>query len=143
MIHRIYSVGRPSGWGKEAGDEYCERISRFAKVECHFFKEGAMAEKEMLEKSQGWWSICLDPSGVGLSTEDWKKEWEKLERGGRTGLTWMIGGADGFSDNFRKSCESVRSLGPQTLSHDLARVVLLEQVYRLESWRAGHPYHRK
>jgi 23S rRNA (pseudouridine1915-N3)-methyltransferase len=55
----------------------------------------------------------------------------------------MIGGADGFSEGFRKSCDSVRSLGPQTLSHDLARVVLVEQIYRLESWRAGHPYHRK
>ena len=143
MIHRVYSVGRPSGWGKDAGDEYCMRIGRFAKIESHFFKEGAMVEKEMLEKGEGYWSICLDPCGVGLSTEDWKKEWERLERGGRTGLTWMIGGADGFSENFRKNCDSVRSLGPQTLSHDLARVVLLEQIYRLESWRAGHPYHRK
>jgi 23S rRNA (pseudouridine1915-N3)-methyltransferase len=35
------------------------------------------------------------------------------------------------------------SLGPQTLSHDLALVVLLEQIYRVESWRAGHPYHRE
>ena len=80
---------------------------------------------------------------VEETEHDWKKEWEKLERGGRTGLAWMIGGADGFSENFRKSCDSVRSLGPQTLSHDLARVVLVEQIYRLESWRAGHPYHRK
>ncbi len=142
MIHRVCSVGRPVGWGKEAGEEFGKRITRFAKLECHFHTEGAKSEKEMLEKGRGWWSICLDPKGQALSTEEWRKEWEKLERAGRTGLAWMLGGADGFSDHFRKNCDSIRSLGPQTLSHDLARVVLLEQIYRLESWRAGHPYHR-
>jgi 23S rRNA (pseudouridine1915-N3)-methyltransferase len=96
----------------------------------------------MIEQSKGWWSICMDPSGEALSTEGWRKEWEKLERAGRTKLVWLIGGADGHSKEMQASCDSIRSMGPQTLSHDLAWVVLLEQIYRLESLRAGHPYHR-
>lgn len=142
MIHRVCSIGRPVGWAEEAGELFRKRISGFAKIECCCLKEGPKVETELRQKSEGWWSICLDPRGEALSTEGWRKEWEKLERAGRTGLAWFLGSADGFSDDFRKHCDSIRSLGPQTLSHDLARVVLLEQIYRLESWRAGHPYHR-
>ena len=53
---------------------------------------------------------------------------------GRGGRAW---------GKFSGQCGLVLSLGPQTLSHDLALVVLLEQIYRVESWRAGHPYHRE
>lgn len=87
-------------------------------------------------------AVCLDETGTGQSTAQWVKDWEKWERAGRTRLAWIIGGADGHSPALRGACDVVRSLGPQTLSHDLALVVLLEQIYRLESWRAGHPYHR-
>ena len=115
MKHRVCCIGRPGGWAKEAGDEFAKRISRFGTLDCVFVKEGAHAEREMLEK---------------------------LERAGRTKLVWLIGGAEGHSEKVQSSCDAIRSMGPQTLSHDLAWVVLLEQIYRLESWRAGHPYHR-
>ena len=142
MKHRVCCIGRPGGWAKEAGDEFAKRIGRFGTLDCVFVKEGAHAEREMLEQREGWWSICLDAKGEALSTEGWRKEWERLERAGRTKLVWLIGGAEGHSEKVQSSCDEIRSMGPQTLSHDLAWVVLLEQIYRLESWRAGHPYHR-
>ena len=77
-----------------------------------------------------------------LSKREPMRKWERLERAGRTKLVWLIGGAEGHSEKVQSSCDAIRSMGPQTLSHDLAWVVLLEQIYRLESWRAGHPYHR-
>ena len=142
MKHRVCCVGRPGGWAKEAGEEYSKRIGRFGELECIHLRESPNVERQLMEKGEGWWKICLDPKGGSLSTEEWRKEWEKWERLGRTKLAWMIGGADGHSEEFRRGCDVVRSLGPQTLSHDLAWVVLLEQIYRVESWRAGHPYHR-
>ena len=142
MKHRVCCVGRPGGWAKEAGEEYSKRTCRFGELECIHLRETPNVERQLMEKGEGWWKICLDPKGVGLSTEEWRKEWEKWERLGKTKLAWMIGGADGHSEEFRSGCDVVRSLGPQTLSHDLAWVVLLEQIYRVESWRAGHPYHR-
>lgn len=142
MKHRVCVVGRPAGWARVASEEYTKRINGFSPLELVVFREGKSAEAEMMEKGKGWWKVCLDPLGAARSTKDWREEWEKGERVGRTKVAWMIGGADGHSESFRESCDVVRSLGPQTLSHDLALVVLLEQIYRLESWRAGHPYHR-
>ncbi|MCH7924604.1 MAG: 23S rRNA (pseudouridine(1915)-N(3))-methyltransferase RlmH, partial [Planctomycetes bacterium] len=51
-----------------------------------------------------------------------------------------IGGADGFSDKFRSSADRLLSLSKMTLPHELARVVLLEQLYRAFAIMAGHPY---
>ena len=136
------TVGRPGGWAREASGEYLKRLQRYAGVECWHVAEGTKQESELEEKTRDWWKVCLDETGDARSTEQWRKDWESWERAGRTKVAWIIGGADGHSPGFRKRCDVVRSLGPQTLSHDLALVVLLEQIYRLESWRAGHPYHR-
>lgn len=142
MKHRVCTVGRPGGWAGEGATEYLKRIGRFAGIEIVHLKEGPKAEEEMREKTGDCWRVCLDERGEAKSTEAWLRDWEKWERSGRTRIAWMIGGADGHSARFREECDAIRSLGPQTLSHDLALVVLLEQIYRLESWRTGHPYHR-
>lgn len=135
-------MGRAGGWAGEAVAEYMKRIQRFAGIEILSVPEGSKKEAELQEKSKECWRVCLDETGEAKSTAEWLKDWEKWERAGKTRIAWMIGGADGHSADFRKQCDIVRSLGPQTLSHDLALVVLLEQIYRLESWRTGHPYHR-
>lgn len=142
MKHLVCSVGRPGGWAGEAAAEYEKRIRGFASLEMLQVKEGSKKEENLNQKIKDWWRVCLDETGESRSTKAWRDDWEKWERSGRTKIAWIIGGADGHSEAFRRSCDAVRSLGPQTLSHDLALVVLLEQIYRLESWRAGHPYHR-
>lgn len=142
MKHRICSVGRTRGWAGEAVQEFEKRIQGYGGIELCWVEDGKRTEEKLLEKGRGWWRVCLDPQGQGGSTGEWRREWEDWEKIGRTKIAWMIGGADGHSESLRKRCDVVRSLGGLTLSHDLALVVLLEQIYRLESWRAGHPYHR-
>lgn len=56
-------------------------------------------------------------------------------------LLFAVGGADGFTDQARQSASLVLSLGNMTLAHELARVVLLEQLYRAFTILKGHPYH--
>jgi len=141
--HLICTVGRPRGWVEDALTEYVKRIRGFQELELFHSKKGPWAEKEMNERAKGFWKVCLDPLGDPRSTGEWRNEWNRWERANRSKICWMIGGADGHSEEFRKSCDLIRSLGPQTLSHDLALVVLAEQIYRVESWRAGHPYHRE
>ena len=143
MKHRVITVGRPSGWAKMAAEEFAKRIGGFMEIELLHIKEGTKQETELLEKTEGWHRVALDERGRSAGTADWKKEFEKWERGGKAKTAWILGGADGHGGGFRKQCGDVWSLGPQTLTHDLALVVLLEQIYRVESWRAGHPYHRE
>ena len=143
MKHRVITVGRPSGWAMSAVEEFAKRIGRFAEIELLHVKEGTKQEAELLEKTEGWHRVALDERGRAAGTADWKKEFEKWERGGKAKTAWILGGADGHGESFRRKCGQILSLGPQTLSHDLALVVLLEQIYRVESWRAGHPYHRE
>ena len=54
----------------------------------------------------------------------------------------MIGGADGHSRDFRKQASELISLSPMTMPHGLARLMLIEQVYRAWTVISGHPYHR-
>ncbi len=142
MKHRVITVGRPAGWARTAAEEFAKRIGGFSEIELLHVKEGPRQAKELCEKSEGWGRVALDEKGTALSTTGWRKEFDQWERMGRGKTAWILGGADGHGDEFRKSCVQILSLGPQTLSHDLALVVLLEQIYRVESWRAGHPYHR-
>ena len=85
--------------------------------------------------------VLLDARGKQLSSEqlaDFLKE--QQERG--TGLLlFAVGAADGFSDAARRRAALQLSLGKMTLAHELARVVLLEQLYRGFTILQGHPYH--
>jgi len=58
-------------------------------------------------------------------------------------VSLLIGGADGHSDALKTKANKLISLSKATLPHELARMMLFEQLYRIESIRAGHPYHRE
>ena len=84
-------------------------------------------------------TVALDQGGEALGTEHFTSR--VLQRRGE-GVSLLIGGEEGLSDRVLDLCGKVVSLGPMTLPHELARVVLLEQVYRGLSLLAGSPYHR-
>lgn len=94
----------------------------------------------------------LDESGKSLPTEKWAELFEEIRTSHKGELLFCIGGAEGLlsgphkeriKDLLAKNRQSrTMSLGAQTLSHDLARVVWLEQMYRVLSIYKGHPYHK-
>jgi 23S rRNA (pseudouridine1915-N3)-methyltransferase len=86
--------------------------------------------------------ICLDPDGSLLSSEAFAAALARYRDGGTAGLALLIGGADGLGAAVREKADLSLSLGPMTLPHGLARVVLSEQLYRAMTILAGHPYHR-
>lgn len=83
----------------------------------------------------------LDEGGKARTTEQWASLVTEWESGSIPEVALCIGSSLGFSDAMRKRARGILSLGPQTLPHELARVVLLEQVYRAWSVTRGHPYH--
>jgi 23S rRNA (pseudouridine1915-N3)-methyltransferase len=82
----------------------------------------------------------LDSRGKQLSSEELAAFFER-EQLQPLPLVFAIGGADGFSENARRQAAFVLSLGRMTLPHELARVVLLEQIYRAFTIMKNHPYH--
>lgn len=86
-------------------------------------------------------AILLDSRGKQLSSEEFATVLGTQRDQGTQRLVLAIGPADGWSEAVRKGADLTLSLGRITLPHQLARVVLAEQVYRALTILAGHPYH--
>jgi 23S rRNA (pseudouridine1915-N3)-methyltransferase len=86
--------------------------------------------------------ICLDRGGDQLGSEEFAHVLAKFRDGGDQGLAFFVGGADGLGLAALFKADRVVSLGPMTLPHGLARVILAEQIYRAGTILSGHPYHR-
>ncbi len=86
--------------------------------------------------------IALDETGRQEPSVDFANRLAKLRDGGAGTLAFLIGGPDGHGPEALNSATIVLSLGPMTLPHGLARVILTEQLYRATTILSGHPYHR-
>ncbi len=123
-------------------DEYLQRISRYAEVAGLALKnETAILSLAGGERQQQRHKlILLDSRGKQLSSEELAALLER-EQANATPLLFAIGGSDGFSDEARRQAGFTLSLGKMTLPHELARVVLVEQLYRAFTILKHHPYH--
>ena len=83
----------------------------------------------------------MDSRGKSQSSEDFARWLAKSRDAGQQTMVFAIGPPDGWSDDARRQAQTLLSLGPMTLPHELARVVLAEQLYRAFTILAGHPYH--
>jgi 23S rRNA (pseudouridine1915-N3)-methyltransferase len=86
--------------------------------------------------------VALDAGGEAFSSEDFTKLLAAYRDQGAEGIAFLIGGADGLGKDVLARAAEVISLGPMTLPHGLARIVLAEQIYRAATILQGHPYHR-
>jgi 23S rRNA (pseudouridine1915-N3)-methyltransferase len=121
-------------------DEYLKRIGRFAPVEGVSLKDEA-ALKNVGGRGVRSFLVLLDSRGKQLSSEELAKFLGNYQDQSSAPLIFAIGPANGFGDETRQSASLLLSLGKMTLAHELARVVLLEQIYRAFTILKGHPYH--
>ena len=134
-------------------DRYLQRIKRYAGMEVKVLKpyqskdEGETHRREdarILERIDAAdYVILCDEGGKELTSQGLASLLDAPEPAAARRIIWMIGGAMGVSDATRQRADFVLSLSRMTLPHALARVVLLEQIYRALSIRAGHPYHHE
>jgi 23S rRNA (pseudouridine1915-N3)-methyltransferase len=85
--------------------------------------------------------VLLDSRGKQFSSEEFAGWLGKQRDHGQQAVVFAIGPPDGWSEEARKKANLLLSLGPMTLPHELARVVLSEQIYRAFTILSGHPYH--
>ena len=136
MRYRVVALGGGGSRMKSAAlraacDEYLSRLKHYAKVE----------ERDVLPKNGDSRFIALDIEGESWTSEQLADLTARWDMEGRD-VTFVIGDADGLPEAVRRSAERRWSLGPLTLPHELARVVVYEQLYRAYTIRRGEKYHR-
>jgi 23S rRNA (pseudouridine1915-N3)-methyltransferase len=123
-------------------DDYLKRLSRYAEVDALALKdESALLKLCARDARPKHTLVLLDNRGKQFSSEEFAAWLEDYQDRSSSPLLFAIGPADGFSDQARHVATLVLSLGKMTIAHELARVVLLEQLYRAFTIRKGHPYH--
>ncbi len=122
--------------------DYVQRISRYSPIETHELPNEAALFKQRERVTGARVLVLLDSRGKQMSSEELAAFIDTHQTRGTQQLLFSIGGADGFSAEARKAADVQLSLGKMTLPHELARVVLLEQLYRAFTILKGHPYHK-
>lgn len=152
LIVAVVGKARHQSVGPAARD-YESRAARYWPLEVHEVKEesgrgvtsGHVSQREgrRLLDVAGTRShiVACDPGGKVMTSESFAA-WLQRTRERATDLCFLIGGAYGLSDEARSSANMRLSLAPWTLSHELARLVLAEQLYRAGTILRGEPYHK-
>jgi 23S rRNA (pseudouridine1915-N3)-methyltransferase len=124
-------------------DEYLKRLSRYAEVEGIALKDETALLRLGARDARPYRHtlVLLDQRGKQISSEELAKFLQDYQDRNPLPLLFGVGAADGFTDQARRTATLVLSLGKMTLAHELARVVLLEQLYRAFTILKGHPYH--
>jgi 23S rRNA (pseudouridine1915-N3)-methyltransferase len=131
-------------------DEYLKKISRYAQVEgleqrdeAAVLQTSGRATRGRRGKTSSNKStlVLLDSRGKLLSSEDWARFLGDYQDRNPLPLVFAVGPSDGFTEAARGAAQHAISLGRITIAHELARVVLLEQIYRGFTILKGHPYH--
>ena len=156
MIRRatIVAVGSLKGWAADGAGDYLKRLRRFFPVEVIEVSEEDLnrrspekvfateARKILKRIPAGAYVIALDrEKGEPLASEKLAGRLNSLGISGRSHVAFVLGGPLGLSPEVLKRADALVSFGSATLPHALARVVLLEQLYRAAKINRGEKYH--
>jgi 23S rRNA (pseudouridine1915-N3)-methyltransferase len=137
-IHLLY-IGKPRDKNANAAaEEYIQRSERYARCEMREINPNRF---ELWSKHPAAQKILLDPAGKAYNSLQFSKLVAKAEEAARD-VVFVIGGADGHPAGWRERADLLLSLSPMTFPHELARVMLAEQIYRALTQLKGHPYPR-
>jgi 23S rRNA (pseudouridine1915-N3)-methyltransferase len=153
MVLTVAAVGKPRNAAIAAAiHDYETRAARYWPLEVHEVREergaaassGIVREKEserLTERIGSARIVACDPGGKSYTSEKFA-EWLQGERERDRDTAFVIGGAFGLADSLLSRSSMKLSLAPWTLPHELARLVLAEQLYRAGSIVRGEPYHK-
>lgn len=152
MKLRILWVGKTQqGWVREGIDEYTSRIRRYLPLEVQEAREEKGAAEEAMRQREcerlarllpkNGRLILLDEKGSTMSSPEFAEFLGRCRDSAVPELVFAIGGAYGFSREFRSRADSVIALSRMTFTHQMVRVFLLEQIYRGFTILNREPYH--
>ena len=142
----------------QAVEEYAKRLGGFCKfqlLELPEYRlpedpspaqiaEGLAREGQLIREKipKGAWFCVLTPEGKALSSEDFARTLAEVKNAGRSAACFLLGSSFGIAPEIKALADLRLSFSPMTFPHHLARVMLLEQLYRAESIQAGSRYHK-
>ena len=142
----------------DAAAEYCKRLSRYCKIEVTELPETRLPEdpspteikralaaeaaaiRERLPRGGAVIALCIE--GKPCSSVELSRRMQELAVSGKSQLTFLIGGSVGLSEDLKRQADWRLSMSPMTFPHHLARIMLLEQIYRACQIAAGTKYHK-
>lgn len=127
---------------QEGIEDYVARINRSFPTEVLSGKKEREISQYLNHRPRESYIIGLEDGGKGLTSFEFAQLLQGLMERGIKEVVFLVGDADGFGPGWRQKCDSSLSLSLMTFSHQLARLVLLEQVYRALSIIQQRPYHR-
>jgi 23S rRNA (pseudouridine1915-N3)-methyltransferase len=138
----LFGGRKQGGLFQEGIEEYVDRIKRFCAAEILSGKKEGEVSKFLTLLPTRSYLIGLAEEGTSYTSEQFAGFLNGLMARGVKEVVFLRGGADGFSPGWRERCDIILSLSSLTFSHRLARLVLVEQVYRALSIIHNTPYHR-
>jgi 23S rRNA (pseudouridine1915-N3)-methyltransferase len=120
-------------------DDYVKRVSRHSPIEITEVRDDAAAIKK-LDADRAATAVLLDAAGKNLDSNAFAKWLGELRDRGTRELIFVCGDADGFPSSLRERVPQKISLSAMTYSHELARAMLAEQLYRAFAILSGSPY---
>ena len=149
------AVGRPGTLLADAIGEYEKRAGRYFNFEAVEVKEERARkglDDEQVRQSEsrrllervptGFEILAMTRDGQPWSSDDLARYFEQLAMSGKAGAAFLIGGALGLSTDVIQRAQRQLSLSPMTLTHEMARALLTEQIYRAGTILRGEPYHK-
>ena len=143
MIKIIAGGKRNISWCAEACAEYEKRLRKPYEISWHFLSEEKF-ERYLAEWpfARGEYVICCDERGKNISSPEFSQKLEEVFSFGQNVII-LIGGAYGFSDSIRKKANFVWSFSQLVFPHMIARLMVVEQIYRAQEISLDKPYHHE
>ena len=145
MQWHVFAIGKPRlRFARDGIEEYAKRLRPLAGLTIEYLKPATGEEESaaLLRRSEGMYRVALDERGEQLTSRELAGRVGQWEQKRIKSVALLIGGADGHGAELRDRVDWLWSLGRLTFQHELAQVLVLEQLYRAYAIKAGLPYHR-
>lgn len=145
MHWHLFAIGKPRlGFARDGIDDYARRLRPLASVTIEYLKpaDGEAEGAALLRRSNGMYRVALDERGEQLTSRELAGRVGLWEQERVKSVALLIGGADGHSAKLRAQADWLWSLSRLTFQHELALLLVLEQLYRAYAIKGGLPYHR-
>lgn len=135
-------------------EDFIKRLSRYTRLEIKTLRDKQLQKKlsenqakenegrDLLAAVNSSLIVCLDRTGKQIDSEELAGQIRQWEMQGRKSVCFLIGGPLGFAPAVLQQADLVLSLSPMTFTHEMTRLLLLEQLYRAYTINAGEKYHK-